>query len=345
MSDINDTQPTLVKDTQPNKVGKAAKGRSRLLAVLGLLLLLVLGGLAGYGSGIGVRRSAQATLVSQQIQEQYQLGLQAMQAGQYEVARMHLEFVIRNNPDYPGVQDAYRELLLYLNITPTPTYTLTPTITPTPDLREAEAIYASAVEALNNRDWDAAVAHLDSLRRVAPTYRTIDVDGMYYIALRNRGVGKILAYRCQDINLEGGIYDITLAERFGPLDSTAIALRANARLYLTAASFWQLDWENARYYFGQVALTAPNMMDASCLTANERWRYATVQLAAQKQAAGDYCGASALYEEAFTVYSAENEQLYPVATQVYYLCYGTPTTPTPTPPLVTTPSETPSATP
>lgn len=340
MSDMNDTQPTLVKDTQPHKAEKAPKGRARLLAILGLLLILALGGLAGYGSGIGVRRSAQATLVAQQVQEQYQLGLQAMQEGRYEVARMHLEFVIRNNPDYPGVQDAYRELLLRINITPTPTYTLTPTITPTPDLREAEAIYASAVEALNSSDWDAAVTHLDSLRRVAPTYRTVDVDGMYYIALRNRGVGKILAYRCQDINLEGGIYDITLAERFGPLDSTAIALRANARLYLTAASFWQLDWENARYYFGQVALTSPNMMDASCLTANERWRYATIQLAAQKQEMGDYCTASSLYEEAFTVYSAENEQYYPVATQVYYLCYGTPV-PTATP----TPLETPTSTP
>jgi hypothetical protein len=84
------------------------------------------------------------------------------------------------------------------------------------------------------------------------------------------------------------------------------------------------------------------MMDSSCLSANDRYRIATLNLAQQKQNAGDYCAASALYEEGFMVYNIENEQYYPVATEVYILCYGTPVI---LPTATATPSETPTTSP
>ncbi len=49
---------------------------------------------------------------------------------------------------------------------------------------------------------------------------------MYYFALRNYGHDLIT----KQGNLEGGIYYLTLAERFGPLDNTAIGLREGARM-------------------------------------------------------------------------------------------------------------------
>ena len=75
-------------------------------------------------------------------------------------------------------------------------------------------------------------------------------------------------------NLEGGIYDLTLAERFAPLDNVAHVLRDNARWYITAASFWELDWERASEYFYQ--LNGSGIWDGT-MTASERYRVAAMR--------------------------------------------------------------------
>jgi hypothetical protein len=49
----------------------------------------------------------------------------------------------------------------------------------------------------------------------------------------------------------GRIYDLALAERFGPLDSDALSYRELACMY--GSSFWEAYPEQAVYYFGQVA--------------------------------------------------------------------------------------------
>ena len=104
-----------------------------------------------------------------------------------------------------------------------------------------EEIFQRAQQYINILDWPHAIENLDTLRRKDSTYRTAEVDGMYYFSLRNYGYDLIT----KQGNLEGGIYQLTLAERFGPLDSTANGLREGARLYILGASFWDLDWKNA----------------------------------------------------------------------------------------------------
>ena len=314
MSEMNDTQPSLIPP------GKVVKKSPFWITLLVFVLLIVFGILGGYGSGLAQRRSAEATDVSQKLGEQFQLGLDAMDAGQYSVARDHFEYVIQHDSNFPGVQDAYVELLRRINVSPTPTVTQTPTITPTPDLRSAEEIYNSARQLLAAEDWDGTIKTLDSLRKVAPLFHAAEVDGMYYIALRNRGIGKIFAQNCEDINLEGGVYDMSLAENFGPLDGYADGLRTAARLYITAASFWELDMGQASNYFGQVMLTMPNMMDASCKSATERWHFATIEYADLEAAAGNFCHAQQLFEAAFEVPSDQDAESFDNATDVYKAC-------------------------
>ena len=358
-SELNSTQPTSPQgETEPNLPNNDEQGSApaplgrkefpRGLAILAAVLLVVIGLLVGYGSGMGQRLDAQAEQMGAQLAEQYQLGIQAMEAGQYEVARLHFEFIIDNDPEYPGVQAVYTELLLRIQISPTPRATNTPTITPTPDLRGSEAIFDLASEMLIARDWDAVIQNLDSLRKADPAYRVTEVDGMYYTALRMRGVGKILAQTCAEINLEGGIYDITQAERFGPLDGSADGLRTYARFYITGASFWDQDWIQAQYYFSMAMSGYPTLMDSSCLSATERWRFATVRYAEQLLAGGDECGAEEQFALAFSVGSQRNEEFYPTATEVYNLCHGgsgegggVVATPTPSETPAETPTETP----
>ena len=379
-NELKDTQPTpTISDTQPNSAIPAGKKNfPRWLAALVFVVLIAAALLGGYGSGMGERYAAQDTLVTSQNLDQFNLGIQAMDAGQYEIAKVHFESVIQNNPDFPGIRAAYTDLLLRMQTSFTPTFTPSPVATSTPDLRSAEEKFNSAnqllsapVQGLCSNDWSGIINTLDSLRKAAPTYRTAEVDGMYYIALRSRGICKIypqgyqLSYTpCENLNLnlEGGIYDLTLAERFvGSLDATADSLRTSARLYIVGASFWDQDWAQAQNFFSQVMSGPyPNIMDASCETATERWRQATIKYAEQLMTAGDFCGAEDQFNAAFSINSHENEAFYPTATAVQPQCNrdgesggagggevptiaGTPSE-TPTPGETPTPSETPTTT-
>jgi tetratricopeptide (TPR) repeat protein len=354
-ADLNETQPShplgetqpnqKITDTQPSSPGAPEKKKLPGWAlIVAAVLIVLIGVLSGTGSGMGQRMDALATQVTGQMAEQYQLGLQAMEAGQYEVARVHFEFIIDNDPNFPGVQAAYTELLLRIQISPTPRATLTPTVSPTPDLRSAEQIFIRANELLALQNWDEAIQNLDSLRKIEPSYRVTEVDGMYYTALRMRGVGKILAGTCQEINLAGGIYDLTQAERFGPLDTDADGLRTYARFYIAGASYWDQDWTQAQYFFNLAMSGYPSLMDSSCMTATERWRFATVKYAEQLLSGGNFCGAEQAFNLAFSVGSPRNEPYYPTATEAYNQCHGSDVVETPTG-ETPTPSETPSETP
>ncbi len=330
-----------LKDTHPNPVAAPAKKKiPRWLPLLVVVLLIAIGLLGGYGSGLGVRYSAQKTQVSGILLDQFQLGVQAMDTGQYEIARKHFEVVLNQDPDFPGIKSAYADLLLRMQTTPTSAYTPTPAITPTPDLRSVEEQIISAQELLNADKWDETISILDNLRKNAPTFKTALVDGMYYQALYQRGLSKIYPSECANINLEGSLYDLTLAERFGPLDPQIDAWRIYARLYIAGSSVWDLDWVRAQDYFNQVRSAFPLLMDASCQKAEERWRQATVHYADQLADAGDFCAAAEQYEDAFTIASPANEAVYPRAADAADECSSS-NEPVAPPPVTTPIGETP----
>ena len=333
MSDISGTQPT---QPQPPAAKKGANRASWVYGVLGFILLVILGVAGGYVNGRVIRVQAQNTQVSQDLSAQFDLGMQAMAAGQYDVAQQHFQYVINQDPNFPGAQDAYTQLLFKMKISPTPVFTSSPTASPTADQRNAQQIFSHIQDLFSAKpqsfqDWDAVVAALDSLRKVDSTYQAAQVDGMYYMALRQRGIAQIFAQPCQNINLEGGIYDLTLAERFGQLDGYADTLRTYARLYISGASFWEIDWTQAQFYFHQVYLALPDLMDSSCITAAHRWAQATINYGTQLLAKGDYCGADAQYQAASTVGGPENATAQPTWTFADRKCHP----PAPTHPAVT----------
>ncbi len=262
------------------------------LAMLVLLAIAFVSAYSGYQAGIEQRTQFESTQVAQEAQRQFELGVQDMEAGRYETARQRFEYVIQLNPAYPGVTEKLAEVLLELNTTATPTSVPTPTLTPTPDLRGAEELFSQAQALLAEKNWDAAIETLLKLRKDEPSYQAVKVDSMLYVALRNRGVEKIL----NQADLEGGTYDLALAERFGPLDVEASNYRTWADLYLTGASFWMLDWAQASYYFSQLVLVAPNLRDNSNMTATERYRIATLNYADSLAQSGEWCLAMEQYQ-------------------------------------------------
>ena len=321
--------------TQPIKTNKKSSRKRLVISILGFIIIVALGAFGGYNSGIGIRKSAEETQIGQALGEQFQLGAIALAEGRYDHARQHFEYIVQHEPTFPGAAEAMAQAILGMTFTATPTITPSPTLTPTPDLRGVEAIINNAQQLINAGDWTNALAALDQLRKEAPEYRTAEVDGMYYFALRYNGADKIAKLG----DLEGGIYFLTLAERFGPLDSTANNLRANARLYITAATFWEINWKQAVNYFGQLAAFAPNVWDsASNMTAGERYRFALIRYADQLAAANDDCGAYAHYSLARD-YGPLDETAEYNANRAYNICY--PPTAIPEPPPIPTDTPTP----
>jgi len=317
MSDINneETIPTPIEPTEdsglPSEKGEKQGSRWKLLTfagIIGLFLIAVLSAAGGYRAGINLRKEAQSTQVAQEAATQYALGIQDMQNGQYSRAKQRFEYVIKLNPSFNGVTDSLAEVLLLMNATATPSPVPTATITPTPDTREIEeieALFGQAEQLFVNEDWDGTIDTLLRVRKMDPNYRTIQIDGMLFIALRNRGIYKII----QLADLEGGIYDLTLAERFGPLDTEAQGYLTWTKLYITGASFWELDWAQAVNYFSQVAPQFPGLRDGSGWTAKERYRLALKGYGDSLMRAGKPCQAAEQYQLSLSIaYDAEVEQ-------------------------------------
>jgi tetratricopeptide (TPR) repeat protein len=298
------------------------------LGLLALIVLVALGALGGFFRAVGDRQSYAATQVFLSLQDQFNLGVQDLGAGNYDAAKQRFEYIVKEDPNYPGAAEKLAEALVKLSFTATPVATETPTLTPTPDLRNAEVIFSQAQQLVAAQDWDGVVNTLEGLRKSNPGFNTVQVDGMYYVALRNRGVAKILgqgAY-AQSPNLEGGIYDLTLAEGFGPLDGQAQGFRNFARLYLTGSSFWDLDWTQAEYFFGQVYTQLPNLRDGSGITATERFRQAAIKVGDLYYDKEKYCQAWEHYKPAVDMGVDATTQKK--ASESYRTCYPPTAEPT-----------------
>ena len=321
--------------TQPNiRIKKAGRGKRFLFNALGVIVLLVVAVFGGYRSAISARQAHQVSVRNEELSEQLTYALVDIQFKRYENAKQRLEWIIQRDPSFPDAQNQLTQVLVLMN---QPTPTVTPSPVPTHDFSGAEEAYSRAQQLITAQDWPGAIGALDEMRKLDPTYNTSLVDGMYYFAFRNYGVKLI-----SEGNLEGGIYQITLAERFGPLDRDSNGLREGARVYLIGASFWELDWPQALLYFDQ-ARNWGNLWDGT-MTASERYRVASMRYGDQLVKSGDYCEAYQQYTNAQGFGALDNaaQEGFQQASEVCYPATETPApvTPTETPTIGPPPADT-----
>ncbi len=321
--------------TQPNiRIKKAGRGKRFLFNALGVIVLLVVAVFGGYRSAISARQAHQVSVRNEELSEQLTYALVDIQFKRYENAKQRLEWIIQRDPSFPDAQNQLTNVLVLMN---QPTPTVTPSPVPTHDFSGAEEAFSRAKQLITAQDWPGAIGALDEMRKLDPTYNTSLVDGMYYFAFRNYGVKLI-----SEGNLEGGIYQITLAERFGPLDRDSNGLREGARVYLIGASFWELDWPQALLYFDQ-ARNWGNLWDGT-MTASERYRVASMRYGDQLVKSGDYCEAYQQYTNAQGFGALDNaaQEGFQQASEVCYPATETPApvTPTETPTIGPPPADT-----
>jgi tetratricopeptide (TPR) repeat protein len=338
-----ETQPTKLSDDGldlppniPAETPATPRRKSKwvLWAFIGVLLLVLIAAgsaYAGYNSAVDQRSHFQDTQVAGEAANQYILAQQDIAIGNYDRARQRLEYIIKIDPNYPNASEQLAFVLTQQRITATPTLAPTPTLTPTPDYRGREELFAQAQNSLIGHDWTTTIDTLLLLRKNYPDYMAVQVDDMLFVALRNRGIDKI----SQQHDLEGGNYDLTLAERFGPLDAEANNWREWADIYIRGASFWDVDWGQAVYYFSQIADAVPNLSDSSSWTASNRYRDALLGYGDWYAAQGKWCEAQAQYDAYMSLLA--DPQVEPTAVYASDKCQQasavppTPAVETPTP--------------
>ncbi len=340
------SKPSLA-ETHPSQVSKRPPRLRRWawvlwlgFAALSFACLGSIGALSGYRSAQGEAARLQATQGVLSLKEQFDLGMADFQAGQLDLARQRFEYVLQKDPSYPGAADQLAQVMAILFATATPTpapATVTPT--PTRDFRPVEQLFSQAQAQFASSDWNGAIDTLLALRQADLHYNVVQVDGMLYLSLRNRGLQKIT----EQSNLEGGMYDLSLAERFAPLDKDSSNYRNLARLYMIGSSFFGASPEQAVYYFSMVAAAAPYLRDASGWTARERYRASLIQLADLQASREDWCAAQGNYELADSIRSDADTQEKAAAARDKCL-EATITPPTATPTLGLTPTPTPTGT-
>jgi len=323
-------QKTTKEDTQAIKTGGKRKGgRPRYVraVLMGLLLVLIaalISGSLGYYSGIKQRKAEEEKQRLTLATTHYKYGMEAMASGNYEVARIQFEYVIQIYPTFPDITEKYSEVLI--NLTKTQQTTAQATATPTRDIQGAQALFQQAQTDMANQEWCLAVDTLKSLRDEDVSYETLTVDGMIWASLRNCATYKIT----NEGDLEGGLYYLSLAQKFAPLDHDAVNYAAWARLYVTGASYWEVDWAQVVYYFSQTYAAFPYLHDTSGWTAIDRYRIGLREYGKYFMSIEEYCSAAEQLQLSLNIqYDEEVSNLLNEAT-VY--CQG----PTAEPQAITT---------
>jgi len=191
---------------------------------------------------------------------------------------------------------------------------------------------------LKNQDWENLIISIHSLRNIDPLFKVTQIDRALYLALYFRGMDKILNIG----DLEGGLYDLAIADKFTPLDSKASVYQEWARLYLIGMSFWRVYPEKSIYYFSQLAIAAPYLKDLSGSPALNRYRIALIQYAEQLALKEEWCDSYDQYDLAQNQY--HDNVIQPTVSEIYEKCQISIATYTPSPTMTQLPTQTRTAT-
>ncbi len=327
---LDDTAPQSTADFEPEgsqlkPLGSGNSSRRRFLNIfLVYLAALIAIGLVAYFQGRGTNSAEEIAQVSAAMYEQFELGIADLDAGHYEVARQRFEAIINFDPAYPGAEDMLIVALVNLNV---PTVTPTSEPTSTPDPSPPEDLMAQAKASIADEDWDTAINKLLSLRAKDPAYQPVRVDGLMYISLRNKGMELI-----SQGHMEEGLYNLSLAQRFGPLDRDAMFRMTLAQQYLLANSYIGLNWIRASELFLPLCEQGATL-DSCRKYAETAWKYGDLLWDE-----GDECGASEQYNAALNAW--ELPDLEPTASKANEVC-ATQSAPPPVPTATPTPTLTP----
>lgn len=250
-----------------------------------LVVALSLMAYAGYRVGTSQNRIVATTTMASEVALQYDLASKDIDMGQYALAVERLEFVVNTEPDYPGVTDLLDQTRGKVDPTAMPIIESTKVVIVRQDqMNSAERLKIIRIS-YANQEWQNVISNIDILKASSADYDHDVVDGILFVALRNRGIQRI-----EIGDLELGMADLEHAEHITELDQVANQRRRWASLYQSASTFWNINWPiviDNLYILHQIA---PNFRDTSIKLWTARTLYGETLLKEEK-----YC----LAEEQF----------------------------------------------
>jgi tetratricopeptide (TPR) repeat protein len=250
--------------------------------------------------------------------------LQNIAAGNLDLAKRRLEYVIQIYPSFPGAANKLAEVMVSIAQTnqSVSNSNTVPVVVATLDTRNQSTIFAQAQQQLASEDWQNLYVTVNALRNVDPTYEALKVDGMYYLALRNVGIANIKAG-----NLEMGIYQFAVAEQIAPIDADAVNWRQYAVMYIDGEANWGVNWQVAVNNFSILYQSLPYFSDFNGVTSKDRYANSLVGLGDTLETTYNWCDAATNYGESMGIMTIAG--VSDKLSQAQEYCKNPPATPTP----------------
>ncbi len=287
----------------------------RQLLWITIALLLLIGSLAssaylGLHSGERDREATRQAVV----EKHYQNGVQALNAGQYELARANFQYVLKLEAAHALSQQGLAESNSRLAAKPTPTSAAQQSLAEQ-QAEQLAQLWTQAATAYQAEEWSPAASTLTQLRALDAEYRPAEVEELLFTSLYNAGKSYLEAD-----NLEQGIFYLDQAIALRPLEADLVNRRNLAARYLAALGFWGVDWEEAIAAFADLCAVTPNYKDVY-----SRLYRAHVAYGDQLAEEGEFCPAEIAYSEALRlVKDAELEAKRATAAQTCLLATPVP---------------------
>lgn len=264
--------------------------------------------------------ATQTTEISMAVQ--FDLGVENLNNGLYDLALERFYWIRDRQPDFPGLEEIIAEAE-YLKISADTV--LNPPSTDDPISTDLGTLFAEAESRYAVNDWERVIEICDQISAIDPSFNKIQLEEMLYTSLKTLGLSYIRGDR-----LEEGIFLLDRATSLQPLDDVSEGEIYLANLYITAKSYWNINWPVTIANLQAILVVAPDYKDAS-----EKLFEALLLFGDQLMAQRLYCDAETQYQTAADI--KITEELQGKLSQATDFCINPPTD-TPAPPLGMTPT-------
>ena len=277
-----DVDPAVFNKRKPTSDQTPALGRPHyrltLLAVIVAILCaaaIVALGLGGFSLGLRDRAQASSNLAAQH----YQVGVNHLTHGEYDLAIAEFELVLRLQANFPDAQAKLAQAQQAQKVEHLPTLVATLTVVP---LSQDVAVIE---QALTRQNWTAVIDLGEQFLADHPDYQRDDIIQMLFTAYQKTGELAVDQNRLSDALR---LFDRALV--LNPDDPTVTSTRQQAALYLAASSYWGADWQRTIDTFAQLV-----DLDSTYKDAFQKLYLAYVGYADDAAENGDWCLAANQY--------------------------------------------------
>jgi len=292
--------------TSPPRPAKPRRRWPRTVAIiLGFLAFLTLAGALGVYSGLRERRAQRA----KEADALYQRGMNSLLAGDYALAVAAFEQVERLQPGYRDTAAQLAKARQALLSQPTPTSQAREDI--------AANLLARAQDQMEKEAWSDAIATLQDLQKLAPTYKPEQVKALLGQSMYSAG---LLAVKNND--LVAALEWFKQAQAYMPGNADLERQISLANSYVAAMADWGLDWPATIESLTQLYRSAPDYADVRDSLATAHMRYAD-----ELSADGQWCPAAEQYRLSLSLKASQTVETKKALADEY--CRAPYVTPTP----------------